>query len=163
MGGVALHLDTEEAVRLGYTTMLERVQAACPGIEIEGVLVSPMRPAGIELLVGIVRDPLWGLVLTVGLGGIWTEVLKDTALRILPVQQDEIRRMLSELRGSTLLLGGRGHTRADLHTLSDVIYRISLLAHSLGPQLDALEINPLWIGASGIEALDVLLSWQAQE
>jgi hypothetical protein len=101
-------------------------------------------------------------VLTVGLGGIWTEALKDTAVRVLPVQQDEIRRMLSELRGAALLQGGRGHPAVDLNALSDVIYRISVLARSLGPQLNALEINPLWIGTARIEVLDVLLSWQTQ-
>jgi len=143
--------------------MQEQVQVACPGIEIEGVLVNQMRPAGIELLVGVVRDPLWGLVLTVGLGGIWTEALKDTAVRVLPVQRDEIRKMLTELRGAALLTGGRGHTQVDLHKLSDVIYRISALARSLGPQLNALEINPLWISGTHIEVLDVLLSWQNQE
>jgi acyl-CoA synthetase (NDP forming) len=161
VGGVALHLNTEEDVRLGFTTMLERVQIVCPGVEIEGVLVSPMRPAGIELLVGTIRDPLWGLVLTVGLGGIWTEALKDTVVRVLPVQREEIKKMLTELRGATLLLGGRGRAPVDLDKLSDVIYGISILALSLGPQLGALEINPLWISGSHIEVLDVLLSWQA--
>lgn len=163
VGGVALHLHTEEEVRQGFTAMLERVQAASPGIEIEGALVSKMRPAGIELLVGIIRDPLWGPVLTVGLGGIWTETLNDTAVRVLPVQQDEIKKMLTELRGSALLLGSRGRTPVDLHKLSDVIYRISTLAYSLGSQLNALEINPLWISGSHMEVLDVLLSWQPLE
>jgi succinyl-CoA synthetase beta subunit len=160
VGGVILHLNTEEAVRATYAAMLEQVQARCPGVEIEGVLVSPMRPAGTELLVGIVRDPLWGLVLTLGLGGIWTEVLKDTAVRVLPVRRDEIEVMLGELRGAALLDGDRGHTPVDRKALSDVIYRISLLARSLDSRLNALEINPLWIDASHIEALDVLVSWQ---
>ncbi len=160
VGGVALHLNTEEAVRAAFAEMMEQVHARCPGAEIEGVLVSPMRPAGIELLVGIVRDPLWGLVLTLGLGGVWTEVLKDIAVRVLPVQRDEIEAMLGELRGAALLSGGHGHTPVDREALSDVIYRISLLARSLDSRLTALEINPLWIYPERIEALDVLVSWQ---
>jgi len=160
VGGVALHLNTEEAVRAAFAEMMEQVHARCPGAEIEGVLVSPMRPAGIELLVGIVRDPLWGLVLTLGLGGVWTEVLKDIAVRVLPVQRDEIEAMLGELRGAALLSGGHGHTPVDREALSDVIYRISLLARSLDSRLTALEINPLWIDPERIEALDVLVSWQ---
>ncbi len=160
VGGVALNLASEEAVHTGFTTMLERIRTHQPTDEIEGVLVSPMRAAGVELLVGIVRDPLWGLVLTLGLGGIWTEALKDTALRVLPVQRAEIETILGELRGVTMLRGGRGRTPVDLHALSEVIYRISRLAHSLGPQLNALEINPLLIGTAGIEALDVLVSWE---
>ena len=160
VGGVALNLASEEDVRAGFTAMLERVHAQQPTAEIEGVLVSPMREAGLELLVGIVRDPLWGLVLTLGLGGIWTETLKDTALRVLPVQRDEIETMLDELRGAPLLRGSRGRAPVDLHALSEVIYRISLLARALGPQLSALEINPLQVSAERIEALDVLVSWE---
>lgn len=123
------------------------------------MLVSPMRPAGIELLVGIVRDPLWGLTLTLGLGGIWTEVLKDTAVRVLPVGREEIAAMLDELRGAALLRGARGQAPVDRDALIDVIYRTSLLARSLASRLNALEINPLWIDGERIEALDVLVSW----
>ncbi|HZS79051.1 MAG TPA: acetate--CoA ligase family protein [Ktedonobacteraceae bacterium] len=161
VGGVALNLNTEEAVRGAFSAMMERVSRIHPFAEIEGVLVSPMRSAGIELLVGIVRDPLWGPVLTLGLGGIWTEVFKDTAVRVLPVSMDDIERMLGELRGAALLYGTRGQQRVDIQVLSQVIHRISSLALSLGPQLQVLEINPLLVTASRIEALDVLLSWQA--
>ncbi len=140
--------------------MLKKVQAQHPKAAIEGVLVSPMRPAGFELLVGVIRDPLWGLVLTLGLGGIWTEALKDTAVRVLPVGRDEIVTMLNELRGAVLLHGSRGHAPVDLDVLCDVIYRISLLARSLDAHLNALEINPLLADASRIEALDVLVSWK---
>lgn len=159
VGGVALNLSTEEAVRTEFTAMLERVQTRHPGVEIEGILVSPMRPAGIELLVGVVRDPVWGPVLTLGLGGIWTEVLKDTAIRILPVQRSEIETMLGELRGAALLRGTRGQEGIDLQALSEIIYRISALALALGPRLNALEINPLLVSSSRIEALDVLVSF----
>lgn len=162
VGGVALHLTSEDAVSENFTKMLEHVQARCPGAEIDGVLVSPMRVDGIELLVGIVRDPLWGLILTLGLGGIWTEALRDTAVRVLPVRRDEIEAMLGELRGSALLRGSRGRSPVDIPALMEVIYHISVLAQALGPQLQALEINPLWIDAEHIEALDVLVSWQEE-
>ncbi len=160
VGGVALNIANEQAVRASFTGMMERVQAEVPGIEIEGILVSPMRPSGIELLVSVMRDSLWGPVLTLGLGGIWTEALRDTAIRLLPVTREDIRTMLGELRGAALLLGGRGRTQVDLPVLIDVIYRISTLAQSLGPDLNTLEINPLLISLAGIEVLDVLLNWQ---
>ena len=160
VGGVALNLNSEDAARAEFSALLERVQASCPGAEIEGVLVTPMRAAGTDLLVGIVRDPLWGLVLTLGLGGIWTEALKDTAVRVLPVRRDEIETMLGELRGAAVLRGGRGRAPVDVRALSDVIYRITLLARTLASQLDVLEINPLWIDAAHSEVLDVLVSWQ---
>lgn len=162
VGGVALNLESAEAVQVGFAAIVQRVRTAQPTVEIEGVLVSPMRATGLELLVGVVRDPLWGLVLTLGLGGIWTEALKDTSLRILPVQRVEIETMLGELRGSALLRGSRGRPPVDLHALSDVIYRVSTLALALDPYLNALEINPLLVDAERIEALDVLVSWREQ-
>lgn len=140
--------------------MLARVQSRQPKAEIEGILVSPMRPAGTELLVGVLRDELWGPVLTVGLGGVWTEVLKDTTVRVLPVGRAEIEKMLGELRGAALLRGARGQEGVDLHAVSEVIYRIGTLALALGPQLNALEINPLLVRGSRVEALDVLVNWQ---
>jgi acetate---CoA ligase (ADP-forming) len=161
VGGVTLNLTSAEAVHAEFTAMLARVLARRPDAEIEGILVSPMRPAGIELLVGIVRDDLWGPVLTLGLGGVWTEILKDTSVRVLPVQRDEIATMLGELRGAALLRGARGQEGTDMQALGEVIYRISTLALALGPGLNALEINPLLIKGERIEALDVLVSWQA--
>ncbi len=160
VGGVALHLNSEDAVHHAFNAMLELVQAARPDAEIEGVLVSPMRTGGTELLVGIVRDQLWGPVLTLGLGGIWTEALRDTSVRLLPVGRAEIETMLGELRGATLLTGGRGRAAVNMQALSDIIYRISALAQKLGPELSTLEINPLWIDSERIEALDVLIEWQ---
>jgi acyl-CoA synthetase (NDP forming) len=160
VGGVILHLDNEDAVRQGFRTIMKQIALTCPGVKIDGVLVNPMRSGGAELLIGIVRDPLWGLVLTLGLGGIWTEALKDISTRVLPVQQNEIESMLSNLRGFALLRGDRGRTPVNLHAISAIIYRISILAQTLGPQLAALEINPLWINGSHIEALDILVSWQ---
>ncbi len=160
IGGVALNLTSEEAVQEEFTSMLARVRSKRPDARIEGILVSAQRPVGPELLVGVVRDELWGPVLTVGLGGIWTEVLKDTAVRVLPVGRAEVEKMLGELRGAALLRGVRGQEGADPQALSEIIYRVGALALALGPQLDALEINPLLVKGSHIEALDVLVNWR---
>jgi acetate---CoA ligase (ADP-forming) len=160
VGGVALNLASEEAVREEFTVMLARVRTRQPDAGIDGILVSPMRPSGTELLVGVVRDDLWGPVLTVALGGIWTEILKDSAVRILPVRYEEIGKMLGELRGAQLLRGARGQEGVDLQAVSEVIYRVSRLALALGPRLNALEINPLLVKGSHIEALDVLVNWE---
>jgi succinyl-CoA synthetase beta subunit len=161
VGGVALALSTEQAIRAEFSAMLERVRRTHPQAEIEGILVCPMRPAGIELLVGIVHDPLWGPVLTLGLGGIWTEVFKDTSVRVLPVSSNEIEKMLGELRGSALLHGTRGQQSIDIQKLCGIIFRICSFALALGPSLGVLEINPLLVHPSHIEVLDVLVSWQS--
>ncbi|WP_297154064.1 acetate--CoA ligase family protein [Thermogemmatispora sp.] len=136
------------------------VHSAAPAARIEGVLVSPMRSGGLELLVGIVHDSIWGQVLAVGLGGLWVEVLKDTSLRVLPVSREDIRLLLTELQGQALLMGARGTVPADLEQLVEVIYRLCQLAQTLGSQLEALEINPLRVQGGEIEVLDALLSWR---
>jgi acyl-CoA synthetase (NDP forming) len=160
VGGVALNLSSPGEVRAAFNSMLQRIQARYPESPIEGVLVSPMRPAGVELLVSAIDDPLWGLTLTVGLGGIWTELLRDVAMRALPVTRRQIAALLEELRGAALLDGARGGQPVDRATLCEVIHRITLLAGALAPRLALLEINPLWAQGAAVEVLDALVIWR---
>jgi succinyl-CoA synthetase beta subunit len=154
IGGVQLNLRDEEAVRAAFTRIMEAAHALTPQPRIDGALLSPMRVGGVELLVGIVRDPVWGQVMAVGLGGIWVEILKDTSLRVLPVSRRDVYAMLDELHGA------RGSRSADLDALVEVIYRISMLAHALESDLESLEINPLRVDGSQVEALDALITWR---
>jgi acetate---CoA ligase (ADP-forming) len=108
------------------------------------------------VLAGVTIDPTFGPVLAVGLGGVFVEVLRDTSLRVLPAGPDEVRRMLGELRGLPLLQGARGGVAADLDALAQVISDLGELACSV-PGLQALEVNPLWVRGSQVEALDVLV------
>jgi acyl-CoA synthetase (NDP forming) len=160
IGGVLLNVSSDNAVYDGFQTMMANVKGQFPNVAVEGILVSPMRSAGTELLVGIVRDPVWGLVLAVGLGGIWVEVFKDSVLRVLPVQRADIKNMLYEMRGAALLQGSRGQAPVNIDAVADVIFRVTQAAQSMAGYLDALEINPLLIRGSTIEALDVLLTWK---
>jgi acetate---CoA ligase (ADP-forming) len=143
--------------------VMSNVKTAAPTARIEGVLISPMRSGGVELLVGITRDTTWGQVLAVGMGGIWVEVLKDTTLRVLPVTRDDVRAMLAELQGAKLLNGARGSKAADMDALVEVIYRTADLAQALKGDLESLEINPLRVDGSQIEALDAVITWQREE
>lgn len=163
IGGVRLNLQNEQEVREAFQQIMQAAGSARADARLEGVLVSPMRSGGVELLVGIVRDPAWGQVMAVGLGGIWVEILKDTSLRVLPVTHEEIRTMLDELQGKALLRGARGSTPADLDRLVEVIYRASRLSQALGDRLESLEINPLRVAGSEIEALDALITWRSPE
>ena len=156
IGGVALGLATEAEVRAAYARVTAAGQAV-PGARIDGVLVSPMRTGGVELIAGVTVDPTFGLVLAVGLGGVWVEVLKDTSLRVLPVDPGEVRRMLGELRGSPLLLGARGSRPANMDVLAEVIAGLGAAAARLDGTLHALEVNPLWVDGDQVEALDVLV------
>ena len=156
IGGVALRLNNEADVR----TAFEKVYAAgkaVPGAVIDGVLVAPMRSGGLELLAGITKDPTFGPVMAVGMGGVWVEIMKDTSLRVLPVDAAEVRNMFTELKAAPLLQGARGSLPVDLDALAAVVTKLSDVAVSLGDSLGALEVNPLWVNGSQIEALDVLV------
>ncbi len=163
IGGVRLYLQREQEVREAFQQIMQAANNVSPAPHIEGVLVSPMRSGGIELLVGVVRDPAWGQVMAVGLGGVWVEILKDTSLRVLPVSREDIRTMLDELQGKALLHGARGSMPADLDSLVEVVYRTSMLAQAMGDTLESLEINPLRVAGSQIEALDALITWRSTE
>ena len=156
LGGVELGVEGAAAVRAAYERLAGRAGQA--GIDLEGILVSPMRSGGVELLVGVTRDPAWGPVLAVALGGALVELLDDSVLRVLPAGPDDVRSMLRELRGYPLLSGFRGGQRADLDQLAEVILRVAGLAASLGPGLESVEVNPLLVGGDRIEALDVLIT-----
>jgi acyl-CoA synthetase (NDP forming) len=157
IGGVLLDVPAgEEAVRAAY----QAVTAAAPdGARIDGVLVSPMRRGGTELLVGVVRDPQWGPVLAVAIGGLFVEVLRDSALAPLPVTPGQAGRLLDRLRGRAVLDGVRGAAPADRDALTAVIARIGDLALALGDALESLEVNPLLVDGARVEALDAVLTW----
>ena len=160
VGGVALSLEGDTAVETAFRTISDIVAMHVPDAVIEGVLVAPMRSGGLELLVGVARDPIWGPVLAVGLGGVWVEVLKDTALCLLPAPHEEIVRALRSLRAAQLFDGYRGQPAVDLDRLADVIARIGEAAIALGPDCAALEVNPLYVRGEHIEALDALAVWE---
>lgn len=162
IGGVALNVSGDAAVREAY----RRVMAAGAGVAgaaIEGVLVAPMRPRGIELFVGVTQDPQWGKVLAVGLGGIFVEVLQDVSLRVLPVTAREVGEMLAELRGAKLLAGARGIPAADLAAVARAVAAIGQAALAAGPKLAAMDVNPVWVNGSQVDALDALFIWNDEE
>jgi len=154
LGAVALDLDSPAAVREAYARLR---QAAAGEPAVEGVLVAPMRTGGQELLAGVTVDATFGPVLAVGLGGIWTEVLRDVALRVLPVDRTDALEMLGELRGAAVLRGARKREPADLERIADALVRLAGAADLVGPSLRALEVNPLWCRGDEVEGLDVLV------
>ena len=157
IGGVRLNLTTPGQVRIAHDEVVNDLRrSGASGIN---TMIQPQRGGGIEMLVGVIRDPIWGLTLAVGLGGVWVEVLKDTALRLLPADRNDVLEALEELRGISLLKGARGTEPVDMDILADVVVRIGALAFALGDRLEALEINPLLIRGDEVEALDALITW----
>ncbi|SDB72673.1 acetate--CoA ligase family protein [Belnapia rosea] len=160
IGGVLLNLEGDAAVADGFARIMASLRAARPEARVEGVVVAPMRAGGVELFVGMLRDPLWGPAIAVGLGGVWVEALRDTSLRLLPVTPGEVLEMLAELRGARLLDGYRGSPGIDRPLAAEAVARIGDAALALGPGLAALEVNPLLAGPDGCEALDGLAVWE---
>ncbi len=130
IGGVKVGLRDAPEVLAAYADVVTAGREA--GADVQGTLVQPQRTGGIELLVGIVTDPVWGQVLAVGLGGVWVEILRDTALSVLPVDRSEILQSLRNLRGARLFDGPRGTEKADLDAVADTIASVAALAQRLG-------------------------------
>jgi len=160
IGAVRLDVPPDGAAVAAAYAAVTGAAVAVAGAVVEGVLVSPMRRGGAELLVGVVADPLWGPMLAVALGGVFVEVLKDSVLTPLPVSQERARELLGRLRGRAVLDGARGGAPADLDALTAVIARVGDLALALGDDLAALEVNPLRVDGAVIEALDALVTWK---
>jgi acetyl coenzyme A synthetase (ADP forming)-like protein len=153
VGGVVLDLRDARAVREAAARVLERVVADRPAAVITGLLVETMAPAGRELLLGGVRDPQWGPLVMVGFGGIYVEVLADTAARLAPVSAAEALVMLDELKTAPLLRGVRGEAPVDRVALAGIISRFAQLLVDL-PELAEVEVNPLIAGPGGTVAVD---------
>jgi acyl-CoA synthetase (NDP forming) len=131
-----------------------------PGVEIDGILVQSMVPAGsVEMLVGVLRDEAFGPAVVVGLGGIFVELLKDTALELAPLDKDEAARMISGLKGAELLRGFRGRPQADEDALVDLVVKIGRLANVLQNEISALDLNPVMVlpEGEGVRMVDIVI------
>ncbi|TVP53925.1 MAG: CoA-binding protein [Gemmatimonadales bacterium] len=153
VGGVALDLRDEEAVRGAWRWMMKRVAEKEPDARIEGVLVTPFQRGGRELILGMNTDPSFGPVLMFGLGGIYVETFRDVAFRLPPVSGFDAREMMEDIRSFPLLEGVRGEEGVRLEAISEAIQRLSqlVLDHD---GIESLDINPFLATPEGGMALD---------
>ncbi|MFH9075144.1 acetate--CoA ligase family protein [Streptomyces alboflavus] len=156
LGLVKVGLTSASQVRDAYRDLTDI--ARYEGVDLDGVLVCQMVERGVEMVVGVSPDPLFGPTVTVGLGGVLVEVLRDVAVGVPPFGEEEARRMLSSLRGRALLDGVRGAPPADLDALVEVVLRVQRMSLELGDTLAELDINPLLVlpRGQGAVALDAL-------
>ncbi|MFQ5773350.1 MAG: acetate--CoA ligase family protein [Kiloniellaceae bacterium] len=160
IGGVLLDIDSVEAVRRGYETLLSRASAAKPAARRDGVLIGPMAPRGIETILGVQRDPVFGPAVMFGLGGVFVEVLHDVAFRLAPFGEDEAHRMIREIKGLKVLQGVRGQPPADLDALARALARLSAFAAACADQIESIDVNPFLVlpEGQGALALDALIT-----
>jgi acyl-CoA synthetase (NDP forming) len=143
IGGVLLDIADADAVRSGFALLLERAKAAAPKARIEGVLVAKQLKGGVECILGIHRDPVFGPMAMFGLGGIFVEVLKDVVFRRCPFGPDTAEAMIRSIKGAPLLLGARGRKKADVKALADMLSRLSAFAAAAGDRLQSIDLNPV--------------------
>jgi acyl-CoA synthetase (NDP forming) len=160
IGGVKLGLADAEGVRSAYAAIMEAAAAHAPAARITGILVTPMLGGGVECVIGITRDPVFGPVAMVGLGGIFVEVLRDVALRLCPFGEAEADAMIRSLRGFPLLDGARGRPVMDVPALAAALSRLSRFATAAGPRLQGVEVNPIMVlpAGRGAVALDAVIT-----
>jgi acetate---CoA ligase (ADP-forming) len=155
-GGVIIGIGDEAALRAQWPVLHANVAQAKPRLALDGVLVEGMAKPGREMIVGARRDPEWGPVLVIGLGGIWTEALKDVALLSPDVGEDEIVEALGRLKGAALLEGLRGAPASDKRAIAQIAATLGALMRATPALLD-IEINPLVGFPVGALALDALM------
>jgi len=149
VGGVVLGLATAAEVAAAFEDLAERLG--------KRVLVAATAPEGVELALGVVRDPQLGPVVVVAAGGVLVEMIGDRVVGLPPIDSDRARRLIGRLSARRLLDGVRGQLAADIESVVDAVVAISVLAEELSDALEALDVNPLRCGPSGVVALDALV------
>jgi acyl-CoA synthetase (NDP forming) len=152
-GGVKVGLKNAAEVRKAYTEIIDSVRRKYPKVKIEGVSVQAMARPGIEIIVGISKDPQFGPVIMFGLGGIFVEVLKDVSFRLIPILKRDAEAMIKEIKGYALLNGYRGQEPASIPALVDVLLKVSALIEKT-PEIKELDLNPVFAYKDSAIAVD---------
>ncbi len=153
VGGVELGIADEAALRSAWDAIHDRVATAAPGASLQGLSVQPMAEAGAEVILGITQDQQFGPVLMFGLGGVFVEVLKDVAFRIVPLEPRDASEMIREIQGFPILEGVRGQPAANLEAIESMLLQLSEFAEA-NPEIAELDLNPVFARPDGAVAVD---------
>lgn len=158
-GGVVTGLTGPEDVEKACTSMMSAVRRTFPDADIEGISVQPQASAGLEVIIGMTRDPQFGPALMFGLGGVWVELMTDVSIRIAPLTREDTAEMVREIKGYKLLQGYRGNPKVDTDTLEEWLLKISDLAMN-NPHIRELDINPVFAYPEGAVAVDARILFE---
>ncbi|HJT94920.1 MAG TPA: acetate--CoA ligase family protein, partial [Mycobacterium sp.] len=158
IGGVQLDLRSREEVAAAFDKLIQAGELHAEAT-VDGVLIAPMQPEGLDLIVGALRDPQWGLLILIGLGGVHAEAMKVQATRLLPATRQDIVTMLEQLSVPSLLSGLRATEPPTMSQVVDAISAFARFASRAGTPLVSAEINPLRLASSRVAALDGLIEW----
>lgn len=153
--GVLIGLEDAESVQAGYWKILDSVTDALLIYgDISGVLVCKQAPEGVEVIIGATEDPVFGMTIMFGLGGVFTEVLKDVSFRCAPLDRIDAQEMIREIKGYPMLQGARGQASSDVEALADLLVSVSKFVTEY-PELKELDLNPVRAYSNGVQVLDV--------
>jgi len=152
-GGVRLGLTNATQVGRAYSEIVSSIRQAYPGARVQGVSIQRMAPQGVEVIVGMSKDPQFGPVLMFGLGGVLVEVLKDVSFRIVPVTRRDAGEMIREIKGYPILEGYRGQKPASIRALEELIVKVSEFVEK-NPQIEELDLNPVFAYPDRAVAVD---------
>ncbi len=156
IGGVVLNIESPNALMDAWQRTMRGILAARPDFKLDGMLIEKMAPRGIEMIVGAKRDPAWGPVVMVGLGGIWTEALDDVRPMPADLSATQIAAEIGRLKGARVLQGLRGAPPSDVAAVAEVAARLGALMRAR-PEIAEIDINPLMVYPRGVLALDALI------
>jgi hypothetical protein len=149
IGGVLLDVPAGEAAA-AYERLVAEVSQRAPAARIAGVLISPMLRDGVETIIGVQMDPVFGAVVMFGLGGVFVEVMRDVTFRVAPFGPDEARRMIGEIKGAAVLEGARGRQPTDIEALAQALSRLSQIAIAWQGRFTSIEINRSWCARTAL-------------
>ena len=152
-GGVKVNLRDRAEVENAFDTIMRSCTAAVPGAKIEGVSVQGMAKPGIEVIMGMIKDTSFGPVVMFGLGGVFVEVLKDVAFRIVPIEKTDAEDMIKELKGKRLLEGYRGQEPVDVAYLQQMLLRLSDFVNATA-EIEEIDMNPVFAYQDGAVVAD---------
>ena len=152
-GGVKVNLSDKAAVEKAYDDIMASCTAKHPDADIEGIAVQGMAKAGTEVIIGMTKDSSFGPVLMFGLGGIFVEVLKDVAFRIVPLEKNDASEMIGEIKGKKLLEGYRGEDPADIPYLEEMLLKLSALVDKT-ESIAEIDMNPVFAYQQGAVVVD---------
>ncbi|HEY9461301.1 MAG TPA: acetate--CoA ligase family protein, partial [Paralcaligenes sp.] len=159
IGGVKLSVRGPDEARAAYDAIMSSVARHAPLAGLDGMLIAPMAPDGVECIIGMHRDPTFGPVIMFGLGGIFVEILKDVSFRLAPFDKAEALEMIQQTRAVSLLKGARGRAPSDLDALAESLAALSNMAYAARDRISSIDINPFLVlpAGQGAMALDALI------
>jgi acyl-CoA synthetase (NDP forming) len=152
-GGVKVNLKNKAEVENAFDEIIRSCKTAVPAAKIEGVSVQPMGKPGVEVIIGVIKDPSFGPTIMFGLGGVFVEVLKDVAFRIIPIEESDAFDMINEIKGKKLLEGYRGQEPVDIACLQKMLLKLSDFVNET-PEIQEIDMNPVFAYKDGAVVVD---------